>query len=138
MRRPKSCGRRSSAGSRSPPETAGACLRCDWLRGGWPRVGEGCRGTEPDIVLVDVGLPVMNGLEAGRALKKLMPQVKLFYSQMDSDPDIANEAFRIGASGYMLKSSMEKSYCRPSRKPSVRIDFTISQRKMTKRSGVAL
>ena len=60
----------------------------------------------PDLVLVDVGLPVLNGLEAGRALKKLMPQVKLFYLSMDGDPDIANEAFRIGASAYMLKSSM--------------------------------
>jgi DNA-binding NarL/FixJ family response regulator len=61
---------------------------------------------KPDLVLVDVGLPVMNGLEAGRALKKLMPQIKLLYVSMDGDPDIANEAFRIGASAYLLKSSM--------------------------------
>ena len=59
---------------------------------------------KPDLVLVDVGLPVMNGLEAGRTLKKLMPQIKLFYISMDGDPDIANEAFRIGASAYLLKS----------------------------------
>src|SRR4051794_11109391 len=61
---------------------------------------------QPDLVLVDVGLPLLNGLEAGRALKKLMPQVKLFYISMDSDPVIAQEAFRIGAFAYLLKSSI--------------------------------
>jgi DNA-binding NarL/FixJ family response regulator len=60
----------------------------------------------PDLVLVDVGLPVMNGLDAGRKLKKLIPEVRLVYVSMDADPDIANEAFRIGASAYVLKSSM--------------------------------
>jgi DNA-binding NarL/FixJ family response regulator len=71
---------------------------------------------KPDLVLVDVGLPLLNGLEAGRALKKLMPQVKLFYLSMDSDPDIANEAFRIGASGYLLKSSMGEELLQAIRK----------------------
>jgi DNA-binding NarL/FixJ family response regulator len=61
---------------------------------------------KPDVVVVDVGLPLMNGLEAGRALKKLMPEVKLVYLTMNADPDIATEASRIGASGYLLKSLM--------------------------------
>jgi DNA-binding NarL/FixJ family response regulator len=61
---------------------------------------------KPDLVVLDVGLPLMNGLEAGRALKKLMPEVKLMYLTMNADPDIAAEAARIGASGYLRKSSM--------------------------------
>jgi DNA-binding NarL/FixJ family response regulator len=61
---------------------------------------------KPDLVVLDVGLPLMNGLEAGRALKKLMPEVKLIYLTMNADPDIAREAFRIGASDYLRKSSM--------------------------------
>jgi len=71
---------------------------------------------KPDLVLIDVGLPGMNGLEAGRALKKLMPGVKLFYISMDSDPDIAKEALRIGASGYLLKSSMGEELLQAIRK----------------------
>ena len=70
----------------------------------------------PDLVLVDVGLPLLNGLEAGRALKKLMPQVHLIYLTMDGDPDIANEAFRIGASAYLLKSSMGEELLQAIRK----------------------
>jgi DNA-binding NarL/FixJ family response regulator len=61
---------------------------------------------QPELVVLDVGLPLMNGLEAGRALKKLMPEVKLVYLTMNADPDIAREAFRIGASDYLRKSSM--------------------------------
>jgi DNA-binding NarL/FixJ family response regulator len=59
----------------------------------------------PDLVLVDVGMPLLNGLDAGRELKQRMPKVKLIYLTMNPDPDIANEAFRIGATGYLLKSS---------------------------------
>ena len=61
---------------------------------------------KPDLVVLDVGLPLMNGLDAGRALKKLMPDVKLVYLTMNADPDIAREAARIGASAYLRKSSM--------------------------------
>jgi DNA-binding NarL/FixJ family response regulator len=59
----------------------------------------------PDLVLLDVGMPLLNGLEAGRELKKLMPRVKLIFLTMNADTEIASEAFRIGASGYLLKNS---------------------------------
>jgi len=61
---------------------------------------------KPDVVLIDVGMPVLNGLAAGRELKKLMPQVKLIFLSMNPDPDIQNEAQRIGASGFILKTVM--------------------------------
>src|SRR5262249_34057282 len=60
---------------------------------------------KPDLVLIDVGMPLLNGLDAGRELKNLMPSVKLVFVTMNPDPDIAGEALRIGASGYVLKNS---------------------------------
>ena len=50
-------------------------------------------------------LPLMNGLSAGQQLKQEMPAVKLIYLTMNQDPDLAAEAFKLGASGYLLKSS---------------------------------
>src|SRR5215472_10379803 len=60
---------------------------------------------KPDLVMVDVGMPMLNGLDAARKLKKLMPKVKLIFLTMNPDVDVATEAFRIGASGYLLKTS---------------------------------
>jgi len=59
----------------------------------------------PDVVLIDVGMPLLNGLDAGRQLKTARPSVKLIYLTMNPDPDLASEALRLGASGYVLKSS---------------------------------
>src|SRR5262245_40909888 len=59
----------------------------------------------PDVVLLDVGMPFLNGLDAGRRLKALRRSVKLIYLTMNQDPQLAGEALRIGASGYVLKSS---------------------------------
>ena len=56
-------------------------------------------------MLVDVGKPLLNGLDAARQLKKTMPWVKLIFLTMNTDSDVASEAFRIGASGYLLKTS---------------------------------
>jgi DNA-binding NarL/FixJ family response regulator len=59
----------------------------------------------PDVVVLDIGMPLLNGLDAGRQLKQAMPAVKLIYVTMNEDPDLAKEALRIGASGYLLKTS---------------------------------
>jgi DNA-binding NarL/FixJ family response regulator len=60
---------------------------------------------KPDVILIDVAMPQLNGLEAGRRLKKMMPGVKLIFLTMNEDPDLATEAMRNGASGYLLKTS---------------------------------
>ena len=59
----------------------------------------------PDLVLLDVGMPLLNGLDAGRELRNILPSTKLIFLTMNPDPDVASEALRIGASGYLLKNS---------------------------------
>jgi DNA-binding NarL/FixJ family response regulator len=66
---------------------------------------EGAPIFRPDVIVLDIGMPLMNGLCAGQQLKKMMPAVKLIYLTMNLDSDLAAEAFRLGASGYLLKSS---------------------------------
>ena len=58
----------------------------------------------PDLVLVDVAMPVLNGLDAGQQVKKILPGAKLLYLSMKNDVEIVAEAFRRGASGYLLKT----------------------------------
>lgn len=60
---------------------------------------------QPHVVVMDISMPLMNGLEAARQLKEKMPSVKLIFLTMNEDPDLAVEAMRSGASGYLLKKS---------------------------------
>ena len=69
---------------------------------------EGAPKLRPDVIILDIGMPLMNGLNAGQRLKQLMPNVKLIYVTMNQDPDVAGEAFRLGANGYLLKTSAVK------------------------------
>jgi DNA-binding NarL/FixJ family response regulator len=60
---------------------------------------------KPDVMVVDIGMPLLNGLEAGRRLKEMLPSVKLVFLTMNEDSDLAAEAMRSGASAYLLKNS---------------------------------
>ena len=60
---------------------------------------------KPDVVMIDIAMPLLNGLEAGRQLKRMMPSIKLVFLTMNHDSDLAAEAMRMGASGYLLKNS---------------------------------
>ena len=60
---------------------------------------------KPHVIVLDVGMPTMNGISAGQRLRQAMPNVKLIYLTMNQDPDLAAAAFRLGAKGYLLKSS---------------------------------
>ena len=60
---------------------------------------------KPDVIVLDIAMPLLNGLDAARHLKKTMPAIKLIFLTMHENPDLAREAFRIGASGYLLKTS---------------------------------
>ncbi len=60
---------------------------------------------KPDVIVLDIAMPLLNGLDAARQIKKTMPAIKLIFLTMNEDPNVANEAFRAGASGYLLKTS---------------------------------
>ncbi len=60
---------------------------------------------KPEVIVLDLGMPELSGMEAGAQLKKLLPHVKLIVLTMNEDPDVANEALRRWASGYLLKKS---------------------------------
>jgi len=66
---------------------------------------EAAPNLKPDVIVVDVGMPLMNGLEAGLRLKEMMPSAKIIFLTMNDDPDLAVNAMRSGASGYLLKRS---------------------------------
>ena len=57
----------------------------------------------PDVVIVDVTMPQLNGLDAGEQIKQRFPATKLIFLTMNTGADVAAEAFRRGASGYVLK-----------------------------------
>jgi len=60
----------------------------------------------PDVVVLDVSMPSLNGLDTARALLQLLPDVRIIMLTMNEDPDVAAEAFRVGAHGYVLKRSL--------------------------------
>ena len=59
----------------------------------------------PDVVVLDIAMPHLNGLDAGRQLRKKMPAVKLIFLTMNEDPYMVGEAFRAGASAFLLKQA---------------------------------
>jgi DNA-binding NarL/FixJ family response regulator len=59
---------------------------------------------KPDVIVLDIAMPVLNGLDAGRQVKEMLPAVKLVYLTMNPDIELAAESFRRGASGYLLKT----------------------------------
>ena len=59
---------------------------------------------KPQLIIVDVAMPLLNGLDAGQQAKELLPSVRLVFLTMNHDADVAAEAFRRGASGYLVKS----------------------------------
>lgn len=60
---------------------------------------------KPDVVVLDINMPNLNGFDAGEKLKKILPDIKLLFLTVNEDPNLVTEAFRIGANGYLLKNS---------------------------------
>lgn len=60
----------------------------------------------PDVAVVDISLPLLNGLEASRQIRKINPNIKIVILTMHSESTFVTEAFRIGVSGYVLKQSV--------------------------------
>src|SRR5271170_6922285 len=60
---------------------------------------------QPDVAIIDLGLPLLNGMDAGRELKRLLPRTKILIVTVNEDSAVAGEALREWASGYLLKKS---------------------------------
>jgi len=59
----------------------------------------------PDVVVLDLSMPLLNGLDAARQIKQSHPTVRLVFVTMNEDPDLAAQAFRMGGAAYLLKRS---------------------------------
>ena len=73
---------------------------------------EAVSSLHPDVVLLDIGMPKLNGMDAGRRLKAEYPQIKLIYLTMNNNVEYAREARRIGASGFVLKNTQSSELVR--------------------------
>jgi DNA-binding NarL/FixJ family response regulator len=59
---------------------------------------------QPDLILLDIGLPTLNGIEAARQIHKLVPECKILFLSQESSADVVREAFDSGAEGYVVKA----------------------------------
>ena len=66
-------------------------------------------GLKPDLILLDIGLPSLNGIAAARQIRKLAPDTKIIFLTQESSQDVVEEALRIGALGYVVKTAMNGS-----------------------------
>lgn len=62
------------------------------------------RELQPDLVLLDIGLPDINGIEVARGIRKFSPKAKILFVAEDNSPEVAEAALGTGARGYVVKS----------------------------------
>jgi DNA-binding NarL/FixJ family response regulator len=60
---------------------------------------------QPEIAVLDIAMPQLNGLDAARQIRHRVPSIKLIFMTMNEDPDMVGEAFRAGASAFLLKQA---------------------------------
>jgi DNA-binding NarL/FixJ family response regulator len=66
------------------------------------------RNLQPDLIVLDIGLPKLNGIEAARRIRDTAPQSKILFVSQESSRDFVDEAFRLGAWGYIHKSALRR------------------------------
>ena len=62
---------------------------------------------KPDVILMDIGLPGLNGIDAARRIRELTPKAKIIFVTQESSPEVVQEALDLGAQGYVLKADIE-------------------------------
>ena len=62
------------------------------------------KALQPDLIVLDIGLPGLNGIEAARRIRHLVPEAKIVFLSQESSADVVHEALRVGALGYVLKT----------------------------------
>ena len=60
--------------------------------------------SQPDLILLDSDLPKLSGIEAARQIRKVVPKSKILFVSQDSNPEVVQAAFQLGARGYVIKS----------------------------------
>jgi|SRR5215470_1280936 len=61
---------------------------------------------QPDLILLDIGLPGLNGIEAGRKIRDVAPKARIVFLTQETAPDFVAEAFALGAQGYIIKTQV--------------------------------
>ena len=61
---------------------------------------------KPDLILLDIGLPTLDGIAAARQIRKLVPESKIIFVSQESSPDAVQEALSTGALGYVVKTTL--------------------------------
>ena len=69
---------------------------------------ENARTLQPDLILLDIGLPSLNGMEVARRLRELAPRSKIIFLSQETSAVVVQEAFALGAWGYVFKSHAER------------------------------
>ena len=64
---------------------------------------------QPDLILLDIGLPALNGIEAARQIRKISPNSKILFFTQESSTEVVEEALRLGAHGYLLKTDAARA-----------------------------
>jgi DNA-binding NarL/FixJ family response regulator len=84
------------------PELLVICEVADGLK-----AVENAEALQPDLILLDIGLPSLNGMEVARQLRELAPKSKIIFLSQETSATILKEAFALGAWGYVYKSHAE-------------------------------
>ena len=83
----------------------------------WEFCGEAANGSDavrmadelkPEVIIMDVSMPGLNGIEATRAIRKIQPGIKIILLTLHESADLVRNAFRAGARGYLLKTDAEQ------------------------------